>query len=79
VLDLDRAYEGKAETYVDFLAAYRGRMKAFGGFNYRVQLNVRNLLNQNDPLPVGALTTGVVSRLATVDSRVIVMTFAVDF
>ena len=36
-------YKGKAEHYVDFLAAYRGRMKAFGGFNYRVQLNVRNL------------------------------------
>ncbi len=79
VLDLDTAYEGKAESYVDFLAGYRGRMQAFGGFNYRVQLNVRNLLNENDPVPVGALTTGAISRLATVDSRVIVMTFAVDF
>jgi hypothetical protein len=79
VLDLDQAYEGKEETYVDFLIGYRGRMRAFGGFNYRVQLNIRNLLNANDPIPVGALTTGVVSRLATIDSRRFVTTFAVDF
>jgi hypothetical protein len=79
VLDLDKVYHGEVEQYVDLVAGYRGRMKAFGGFNYRVQLNVRNLLNDNDPIPVGALTTGVVSRVATVDSRVFVMTFAVDF
>jgi hypothetical protein len=79
VLDLDKVYEGKAENYVDFMAGYRDRMKAFGGFNCRVQLNVRNLLNENDPVPVGALTTGAISRLATVDRRLIVMTFAVDF
>jgi outer membrane receptor protein involved in Fe transport len=70
---------GRAETYVDFTAGYRGRLKGFGGAQYRVQLNVRNLLNENDPIPVGALTTGMVSRLATIDSRVIVTTFGVDF
>lgn len=79
VLDLDKVYKGEVEQYVDLVTGYRGRLKAFGGFNYRVQLNVRNLLNENDPIPVGALTTGVVSRMATVDSRVFVMTFAVDF
>ncbi len=79
VMDLDRVYKGKAETYVDFLAAYRARMKAFGGFNYRVQLNVRNLLDADDPLPVTAISTGAITRIATVDGRLIQMTFAVDF
>jgi hypothetical protein len=79
VLDLDKAYKGKTETYLDLLAAYRGKTKAFGGFNYRVQVNVRNALDENDPIPVAALTTGAISRLATVDSRVTQLTFAVDF
>lgn len=79
VLDLDRSFLGREETYVDLLAGYRGRLKAFGGMSYRVQLNVRNLLNANDPIPVGALTTGAVSRLATIDSRVYVMTFGAEF
>ena len=79
ILDLGKAYEGKAEFYVDLHAAYRGKMKAFGNFNYRVQVNVRNVLNENDPVPVAALTTGAISRLATIDSRVTQLTFAVDF
>ena len=79
LLDLGKAYQGKAEGYLDLLAAYRGKLKAFGHLNYRVQLNVRNALNENDPIPVGALTTGAIARLATVDSRVTQLTFAVDF
>ncbi|MFM8337401.1 MAG: hypothetical protein ACKODK_17725, partial [Opitutaceae bacterium] len=79
VLDLDRAFMGQPETYVDLLAGYRGRLKALGEMRYRVQLNVRNLLNRNNPIPVGALTTGAVARLATIDSRVYVLTFAVEF
>ena len=54
-------------------------MKAFGNLNYRLQLNVRNALNDHAPIPVGALTTGAISRLATIDSRVTQLTFAVDF
>ena len=79
LLDLDKAYHGKTETYLDLLAAYRGKMKAFGNLAYRLQLNVRNALNEHDPVPVGALTTGAISRLATIDSRVTQLTFAVDF
>ncbi len=79
LLDLDKAYHGRTEGYLDLLAAYRGKLKAFGHFNYRVQLNIRNALNENDPIPVGALTTGAISRLATIDSRVTQLTFAVDF
>lgn len=79
VLDLDRSFQGEDELYFDAILGYRGRMKPFGGFNYRVQLNVHNVLDENDPIPVGALTTGVVSRLATVEPRVFVLSFGVDF
>ena len=79
LLDLGKAYQGKTEGYLDLLAAYRGKLNAFGHLNYRVQINVRNALNENDPIPVGALTTGAIARVATVDSRVTQLTFAVDF
>jgi len=79
LLDLDTVYKGEAERYVDFMAGYRGKMKAFGGFNYRLQLNIRNLFNKDDPVPMQALTTGTISRLVTVDPRLITVTFGVDF
>lgn len=79
VLDLDTKYKGTAEHFVDLMAGYRGKMKAFGGFDYRVQLNVRNLLNETDLVPNQALTTGVVSQVLTVDRRLVSVTFGVDF
>jgi hypothetical protein len=79
VLDLDRAFKGKRELYFDGIVGYRGRLKAFGGLNYRLQLNVRNVLNEDDPVPVQTWTTGEVVKLATVEPRVIVVTFAVNF
>ncbi len=79
VLDLDTEYKGESEKFVDFMAGYRGKMEAFGGFNYRLQLNIRNLLNENDPVPMQALTTGAISRLVTIDSRRTSVTFSVDF
>ncbi len=79
LLDLDRAYKGREELYCDVLLGYRGRMPAFGGFAYRLQLNVRNVLNENAPVPVAALTTGYVAKTATIEPRVMVFTFAVDF
>ena len=79
MLDLDKKYKGTDENFVDLMAGYRGKMNAFGGFNYRVQLNIRNLLNETDLVPNYALTTGVVSQVLTVDSRLITVTFGVDF
>jgi hypothetical protein len=79
LLDVNTVYKGKADAYVDAMAGYRGKFKAFGGMNYRLQLNIRNLLNRNDPIPIAALTTGQVYRLATVDGRVTSVTFGVDF
>ena len=79
ILDLDRAYKGEEELYFDVILGYRGKMTRFGKFNYRLQLNVRNVLNEDDPVPVGAFVSGAIAKLATVDPRVYVMTFAVDF
>jgi hypothetical protein len=79
ILDLDKTYKGKEEFYVDGFLGYRGKMKYFGGFNYRLQLNVRNVLDEHDPVPVQAWTTGEVVRLATVEPRVYVLSLAVDF
>ena len=59
--------------------AYRGRLKAFGNFNYRVQLNVRNVFDDDEPVPIMKTTTGQTVRIATVEPRVIVATFGVDF
>lgn len=79
VLDLDKAYKGKEEFYVDAILGYRGKLKAFGGFSYRLQLNVRNVLNEDAPIPVQTWTTGEVVKLATVEPRLYVFTFAVNF
>jgi hypothetical protein len=78
-LDLDQQFRGKEEIYVDAILGYRGRLKAFGGLNYRLQLNVRNVLDENDTIPVTMTTTGQVVRIATVEPRVFVGTFSVDF
>jgi hypothetical protein len=79
VLDLDKAYKGEEEFYVDAILGYRGKLKAFGGFNYRLQLNVRNALNDDSPIAVQTWTTGEVVKLATVEPRTFVFTFAVNF
>jgi hypothetical protein len=79
VLDLDKAYKGKEEFYVDAILGYRGKLKAFGGLNYRLQMNVRNALGEDDPIPVQTWTTGEVVKLATVEPRTFVFTFAVNF
>jgi iron complex outermembrane recepter protein len=78
-LDLDQQFRGKQELYFDGILGYRGRLKAFGGLNYRIQLNVRNVLNEDDTIPVTVTTTGQVVRIATVEPRMFVGTFGVDF
>lgn len=79
VLDIDRKYKGAEETYFDAVFGYKGTLKAFGGLNYRAQLNVRNLLNEDEPIAAGTITTGKVTRIATVEPRTILYSFAVDF
>jgi hypothetical protein len=40
---------------------------------------VRNVLNDDNPIPVQTWTTGEVVKLATVEPRVFVFTFSVNF
>jgi len=78
-LDVNKPHRGREELYFDGFASYRGRMKAFGNFNYRLQLNVRNVLDKDDPLPGRAYTTGQTVVFGTIEPRVTTLTFAVDF
>jgi hypothetical protein len=78
-LDVNKRFLGEDQFFLDAFVSYRGRLNAFGGLRYRAQLNVRNLLNDHEPIPTQALTTGFVSRIATVDPRVFVCTFGVEY
>ncbi|MEO6001689.1 MAG: hypothetical protein ABIZ04_17180 [Opitutus sp.] len=79
VLNLDQPFKGAEELYVDAIIGYRARLKAFGRLQYRLQLNVRNVLDDDAAVPITRLTTGAVAKLATVEPRVIIVTFGVDF
>lgn len=79
VFDLDKKYRGKEEIYFDAMAGYRGQLRAFGGIRYRLQMNVRNVLNKDDMIPVAALATGQVVRIASVEPRLFLFTVAFDF
>ncbi|MEO5957809.1 MAG: hypothetical protein ABIZ49_07140, partial [Opitutaceae bacterium] len=79
VLDLGQPLKGRAEIYFDATLGYRGRVKALGGVGYRLQLNLRNVLDEHDPVPTARLTTGAIAKLATVEPRVIVASFTMDF
>jgi len=54
-------------------------MRYFGGIGYNVQLNVRNLLDKNDPIPVTSFTNGAVARFATVEPRLIILSCGFDY
>lgn len=77
--DLDQPIEGTSEFITDFGIRYRSRLKAFGGINYRVQLNIRNLLDDVDLVPVKALTTGEYVSFSRVEPRVYQLTVTFDF
>ena len=76
--DLARPLEGKTEFYVDYGLGYRGRMKYLGGANYRVQLNVRNLLDEKDLVPFRVLSNGQYVGFTRIEPRTFVFTLAFD-
>jgi len=76
--DLGRPLEGKNEFYTDLGIAYRGNLKYFGGTKYRVQLNVRNLLDEQDLVPNRVLSTGEYVAWARVEPRLFVFTVGFD-
>jgi hypothetical protein len=79
LLDVSKPYEGKSEMPVDLTFGYRGRTQFLHGFGYNLQLNIRNALNQDRPIPITAYTNGVVSRLASVEPRLFILSCGFDF
>ncbi|MDP3073031.1 MAG: hypothetical protein Q8N18_22245 [Opitutaceae bacterium] len=76
--DLAKPLEGKTEFYTDLGLAYRGKTKFLNNANYRVQLNVRNLLDQHDLVPNRVLSTGQYVAWARVEPRLFVFTVGFD-
>lgn len=72
--DLAQPIEGKDEFYTDLGLAYRGRLRWMKNTSYRVQLNVRNLLDEHDLVPNRALTNGQYVAWARVEPRLFVFT-----
>ncbi|NUQ65469.1 MAG: hypothetical protein HUU20_23625 [Pirellulales bacterium] len=78
-LDVNKPIRGREELYFDGFIGYRGRMKVFASFNYRLQLNMRNVFNKDDPLPVRVYTSGRPVVFGSIEPRVTTVTLAVDF
>ena len=76
--DLNKAYKGTSQLFADFGVRYQGKIKSFGGMGYRVQLNVRNLLDNSDLEPVKVLTTGQYVSFSRVEPRIYQLTVSFD-
>lgn len=79
--DVTKPIYGKSQTAVDVLAGYGGRLKPFRGHNlgWRVQLNVRNLLDQHAIEPLVARRDGAVLDWGRVEPRQIILSTSVTF
>jgi hypothetical protein len=76
--DLAKPIDGKKEFYTDLGVAYRGKLRWMGSTNYRVQMNVRNLLDDHDLVPNRALSNGQYVAWARVEPRLWVFTVGFD-
>ncbi|GAB5561969.1 MAG: hypothetical protein SynsKO_36160 [Synoicihabitans sp.] len=76
VLDLSNPYLNDDEIFVDAMVAYRGKIFER---DYRIQLNVRNLLDNSDLYPTDASTTGRNLVWAGYEPRTYIMSFDIDF
>jgi iron complex outermembrane recepter protein len=80
--DVTRPIGGKSQTAVDLLMGYGGRTKFFGGrgIGWRVQLNVRNLLDEHDIEPIRSnRVTGAGLEYGRVEPRQIIGTTTFTF
>ncbi len=80
--DVTRPIPGKAQTFVDLLLGYGGRTKFFGGepSSWRAQLNVRNLLDKDDPEPIRSNNyTAQGLQWGRVEPRTIILTTSFTF
>ncbi len=79
--DVTRPIWGYGQTAVDLLAGYGGRMKVFGGrsVGWRVQLNVRNALDDARVEPLRASLGGGVLDWGRVEPRQIIVNTTFTF
>ena len=80
--DVTRPIPGYGQTAVDLLMGYGGRTKLFGGgrpIGWRVQLNVRNLLDAHDIEPIRSSFSGAGLQWGRVEPRQIVTSTTFTF
>ena len=77
VLDLANPYYNDDEIFVDAFVAYRGKM--FDDVDYRVQLNVRNVLDNSDLYVTDRSTTGRNLVWAGYEPRTFAVSLDLDF
>ena len=77
VLDLANPYTNDDEIFLDAFLAYRGTL--FGDVDYRVQLNVRNLLDNSDLYVTDRSTTGRNLVWAGYEPRTFAVSLDLDF
>jgi len=79
--DVTRPLYGNAQFAVDVLAGYGGTFRAFGARNlgWRVQVNIRNLLNADDIEPMVSRRDGGVLDWGRVEGRQIVVSTTFTF
>lgn len=78
LLDPTQPIRGPKTIYTDLGVNYRGKIAAFRDLQYRVQLNVRNLLNEWTLVPVKAMTTGQFARWQVIPPRTYVISCTFD-
>lgn len=67
-LDLQNPYYAPAETNIDAWIGYENKIMR-GRVNWTVQLNVRNLFGQNDPIAIGIQPWGEISTVRLAPER----------
>lgn len=84
VFDATRSFRGEDPVYFDLFLAHERRI--FRNINWRVQLNVSNLFDRADPLPIAAINsadaagyTWVPYRYRPVDGRIFTLTNTFSF
>ncbi|WP_414660818.1 hypothetical protein [Horticoccus sp. 23ND18S-11] len=79
--DVTKPIFGNSITSVDLLAGYGGRVKVFGGrpVGWRLQLNVRNLLDEHDIDPLVARRDGAVLDWGRVEPRQVILSASFTF
>ena len=79
--DVTKPIGGKSQTAVDLLLGYSGRTKILGGraIGWRVQLNVRNVLDDHDIEPIRSTYNGSGLEWGRVEPRQIIGTTTFTF